>query len=151
MTGEPFVVVREPALLGGMGYPPPDTDWASLHREGFRHVVRLHPGEYDPAPLLVADFQLEDLHGGRTPGDPESERSRVLDAAKAAAGWVADGEGVIVHCVGGTGRTGTVLVCALRYLDYPLHEAIQLVRAHRPGWPESDWQEELVRDGWAAS
>lgn len=146
MSSEPFVVLREPALLGGMGYPAADTAWAALHRLGFRRVVRLHPGDYDPAPLLIADFELEDLHGGRMPSDPVSERARALEAARAAADWVSGGEGVLVHCMGGTGRTGTVLVCALRYLGRSADEAIGLVRSHRPAWPESPWQETIARD-----
>ena len=129
MTGGLFVVTREPALLGGMGYPTAETDWGTLHRQGFRRVVRLHRGDYDPAPLLVDDFELEDLHGGRIPSDPASERLVVLAAARAAADWVGCGEGVLVHCVGGTGRTGTVLVCALRYLGRPLDDAIRAVQA----------------------
>jgi hypothetical protein len=146
MTVEPFIVAPEPALLGGMAYPPRDTDWAALYELGFHRVVRLHAGNYDPAPLVASDFELEDLHGGLTPSAPEPEQARVLAAARAAAGWLAGGEGVLVHCAGGTGRTGTVLVCALRYLGRPLDEAIRAVQSHRPAWPESPWQETVARE-----
>ena len=54
-------------------------------------------------------------------------------------------EGAVVHCLGGTGRTGTVLACALQRLGWSADEAIAAVRAHRPRWPESPWQEEVVR------
>jgi len=50
-----------------------------------------------------------------------------------------------VHCVGGTGRTGTVLAGALRVLGRSADDAIAAVRGHRPGWPESAWQEQVVR------
>ena len=140
-----FVVADEPALLAGMPYPADDTDWAALHARGFRRLVRLHPGDYDAAPLLVEDVELEDLYGGRTPSDPDAERGRVLDAARRAVAHVNGGEGVLVHCVGGTGRTGTVLACALRLLGRSTDEAIAAVRAHRPRWPESPWQEQTVR------
>ncbi len=140
-----FVVADEPALLGGMAYPTEDTDWEALHRRGFRRLVRLHPGEYDAAPLEVEDVELEDLYGGRAPADAERERTRILDAARAAADYVQRGEGVLVHCVGGTGRTGTMLACALRFLGRSEDEAIRAVREHRPHWPESPWQEEVVR------
>jgi hypothetical protein len=146
VTVEPFIVAHEPAPLGGMAYPPRDADWAAVYELGFRRIVRLQAGEYDPAPLVASDFELEDLHGGLTPTDPESERARVLEAARAAAGWVAGGEGVLVHCAGGTGRTGTVLVCAMRYLGRPVDEAIQAVQSHRPCWPESPWQETVARE-----
>ena len=98
-----FVVAETPALLAGMPYPGPETDWAALHGRGFRRLVRLHAGNYDPAPLVAHDLALEDLYGGRAPTDPEAERERVWEAARLTAKLVARGEGVLVHCVGGTG------------------------------------------------
>jgi hypothetical protein len=131
--------------LAGMAFPAADFDWHELHARGFRLVVRLHPGPYDPAPLTVRDVPLEDLHGGAAPSDPVAERARVWEAARIAADAVERGEGVVVHCLGGTGRTGTVVACALRLLGRSPDEAIGTVKAHRPDWPESAWQEETVR------
>jgi hypothetical protein len=142
-----FVVADTPARLAGMAFPDPELDWTALHNLGFRHVVRLQPADYDPAPLTADDVALEDLYGGLIPRDANGERRRVWQAAQLAATYVATGEGVVVHCVGGTGRTGTVLVCALRALGHSVDEAIGAVRAQRPRWPESPWQEEVVRLG----
>jgi len=142
------VFAEQPAPLAGMGYPPDDTDWRELHERGFRLVVRLHRGDdYDPAPLSVRDIQLEDLYGGATPTDPAAEAGRIRQAALIAADAVERGDGVIVHCLGGTGRTGTVVACALRLLGRSAEESIETVQAHRPRWPESPWQEEFVRSG----
>ena len=140
-----YVVAETPALLAGMAYPEEDTDWDALHRRGFRRLVRLHPSDYDAAPLAVADIALEDLYGGRAPTDAGAERERVLEAARVAATHVRAGEGTLVHCVGGTGRTGTVLACALRLLGHSFDDAVAAVRHGRPHWPESPWQEETVR------
>ena len=140
-----FVVGEFPAPLAGMPLPADDVDWRALHRRGFRRVIRLHPTAYDPTPLAADDVVLEDLYGGRTPVDEYGERARVLEAAQLAASYVRGGEGVVVHCVGGTGRTGTVVACTLRALGWSADEAIAAVRAHRPRWPESPWQEEVVR------
>jgi hypothetical protein len=140
-----YVILETPAVLAGMAFPATDTDWAELERRGFRRVLRLHPGNYDPSPLSASEIVLEDLFGGRAPGDATMERDRVLRAARLAASCVLGGEGVVVHCVGGTGRSGTVLGCALRYLGYSASDAVELIRAHRPRWPESPWQEEVVR------
>ena len=144
---ELFVFTETPAPLAGMPYPGPDTDWQALHDRGFRLVVRLHPGDYDAAPLDVRDVTLTDLDGGVVPGDPETEAERVWEAARITAGAVERGTGVVVHCVGGTGRTGTVVACALRLLGRSADEAVATVQAHRPKWPESPWQEQLVRSG----
>ena len=142
---ELFVFTDTPALLAGMPYPGPDMDWQALHDRGFGLVVRLHPGDYDPAPLDVRDLPLTDLFGGASPDDPAAEAERVWEAARVAARAVEAGTGVVVHCAGGTGRTGTVVACALRLLGRPADEAVATVQAHRPKWPESPWQEQLVR------
>ena len=140
-----FVFTVTPALLAGMPFPPPGFDWQAVHDRGFRLVVRLHPGDYEPSPLDVRDVTLTDLYGGAIPDDPAAERERVLEAARVAADALEGGTGVVVHCVGGTGRTGTVAGCALRLLGRSADEAIAIVQAQRPKWPESPWQEQLVR------
>lgn len=142
-----FVLDETPAPLAGMAFPAPETDWAALHRAGFDRVVRLHSAEYDPAPLVAHDLPLEDLYSGVAPADAAAEERRIWDAAAFVAEAVSRGEGVVVHCVGGTGRTGTVLACALRMLGRTADEAIAAVRTHRPHWPESPWQEQVVRSG----
>ena len=147
MIASLFVVTDVPARLAGMAFPDPELDWLALRDLGFRHVVRLHAADYDPAPLIAHDVALEDLRSGLTPQDPDGERRRVWQAAQLAAGYVAGGEGVVVHCVGGTGRTGTVLACALRALGHSVDDAIGAVRAQQPRWPESPWQDEVVRLG----
>jgi hypothetical protein len=40
-----------------------------------------------------------------------------------------------------------VLACALRQLGRSADEAIATVQTHRPRWPESPWQEVVVRSG----
>jgi protein-tyrosine phosphatase len=57
----------------------------------------------------------------------------------------------VVHCVGGRGRTGTVLGCVLRELGHSPGEVVDFLdRVHKArgkaGWPESPWQGQLVRD-----
>ncbi len=106
---------------------------------------------YDPAPLrLLLPIRLQDLIGGAAPDDPVVEERRVRQAALAVLGKLRGGEGVVVHCAGGTGRTGTVLGCALRGLGYASNEVLsyldRLTKARgRQGWPESEWQATMVR------
>jgi Swiss Army Knife protein, DSP-PTPase phosphatase domain len=140
-----FVLLEAPAPLAGMAFPDPEPDWSHLYRLGFRRVVRLHPGDYDPSPLVADEIILEDLKSVREPRDPSLEHDRVVLAGRLVADSLQRGEGAVVHCLGGIGRTGTVLGCALRQLGYTADEAVAAIKAHRPRWPESPWQEEVVR------
>jgi hypothetical protein len=147
-----YWVTREPVPLAGMAYPG-RADWKSLAGEGVRHVVCLTHDEprYDPAPLSHTAIRLEDLYHGGLPRDPAAEQARVLDAADAVVAQVANGNGVVVHCMGGRGRAGTVLGAALVQLghdpddvvDY-LHQ-VHVGRGRKDGWPESPWQADAVR------
>ena len=148
-----YWVLQRPAPLAGMPYPSARTPWHDLAAAGFRHVMCLegHGPAYDPAPLIVRRrARLQDLRGGSWPRDPEQEERLIREAAQTVVSGLQAGEGVVVHCAGGTGRTGTVIGCVLRvlgvaaapvitYLDH-LHQA-----RGRPGWPESAWQAQVVR------
>ena|ERR1700675_374882 len=133
-----------------MSYPRSNV-WEPLHHAGIRHVVCLTHAEapYDPAPLSVHHAPLQDLYTRHEPDDPERER----DQARAAARFVVErldaGEGVVVHCHAGRGRTGTVIGSALVMLGHDpatvvdwLHR-VQRTRGKR-GWPEQPWQAGVV-------
>lgn len=51
---------------------------------------------------------------------------------------------VVVTCQAGQGRTGTVLACYLVYVGYTAENAIDFVRARRPGSIQNREQEEAV-------
>ncbi len=109
-------VLDEPAPLAGMRLPDPHTDFDAVAKAGFKWVVALEGrGRHDCLPLTREAFYLENLAGGRMPTDPLAEQ-KLVDAA---AGLVVDklkaGQGVVVHCWGGTGRTGTVIGRSLVY------------------------------------
>jgi len=146
-----YWVLRSPAALAGMSYPPSDLDWSEFPVLGFQHLVRLEPANRPPDPLRLAfDQRLEDLAHGGAPRDPEQEERLVLEAAGQVIELVNRGEGVVVHCHGGTGRTGTVIGCALvglgleakgvaSYLDDLMH-----LRGSWRRWPEAPWQREVL-------
>ena len=146
-----YWVSRTPVALAGMSYPG-RADWAELRTEGIGHVVCLtHDiARYDAAPCSVTSFRLQDLVSGGAPFEPERERAVVLAAAADVVTHIEGGTGVAVHCMGGRGRTGTVIGVSLVQLGHDPEAVIgylhQLaVGRGRRGWPESPWQSEVVR------
>lgn len=147
-----YWVATSPGPLAGMILPPRETPWGRLHEAGFRHVVCLCSNRplYNPAPLTwLLTEELCDLAEVALPEDPAEEERAIHFIVRTLVVKLRAGEGVIVHCAGGRGRTGTVLGCTLRELGYPTEEVVGFLDAvHRlrgkPGWPEANWQREVV-------
>jgi hypothetical protein len=83
----------------------------------------------------------------------------LTDVVYAVADELRTGRGVVVHCQGGTGRTGTVIACTFKLLGMPTDAVLQYMtevnksRQKYPGWkgwPESDWQRCQVELPWDA-
>lgn len=148
-----YVVLKEPGPLAGMSYPGPRTPWENIGEAGFSSVVCLCDFQvpYDPSPLKVLfSAELEDLHYGNYPEDPEMQEWLVRKASSIIKREIDTGQGIVVHCVGGIGRTGTVLGCVLKDFGFQVEEIltyldrINKLRGVR-GWPETKWQAEMVR------
>ena len=147
-----YSVIDDPAPLAGMPYPS-GPQWRSLHNARFRWIVCLTeenpPYSPDPLQMLFAT-RLRDLLSGGDPPDPSHEEAMIRKAVGAIVPRLLRGDGVIVHCEGGRGRAGTVLGCALIELGAAPTTVIEyLDRIHKargtPGWPEANWQADLVR------
>jgi predicted protein tyrosine phosphatase len=150
VPGDLWWVCAEPTPLAGMAYPRAGV-WDTLAERGFRHVIDLtgDAAKYDATPLVSHASQLSDLIGRRRPPDPERDEARIRVAATLVADRWSAGEGVIVHCHGGRGRTGAVIGSALVLLGHEpdavvdwLHR-VQRMRGRR-GWPEQRWQADVV-------
>jgi hypothetical protein len=149
-----WVLSAPVAPLAGMAYPAWPARWAEMHAAGFRHVICLVNDifPYVPAPLHpLHAVRLSDLYGGLLPPEPAAEQQKIRVAVALAGERLNCGEGVVVHCAGGTGRTGTVIGCILRDLGFSAAETLAyLNRLHqsrgRDGWPESGWQATVVEE-----
>ena len=146
-----YWIAREPVALAGMSYPG-RADWTLLHEHGIGHVVCLSHDEptYDPTPCTITAVRLQVLVSGGDPNDPTRESALVEEAAADVVEHLEHGIGVAVHCMGGRGRTGTVVGVALVRLGHDPDAIVEhldrLAKARgRRGWPESPWQAAVVR------
>jgi protein-tyrosine phosphatase len=123
--------------------------------------------ELDTLLLLVEDHELESAkvrgidaamdgqgiellrHPVKDMGVP-ADPAALASALEGVAARVRAGERVAVACMGGLGRTGTIVGCLLQDSGLDADAAIGLARATRPGAIETDEQETFVR-GWHAT
>ena len=146
-----YWILRGPAPLLGMARPTGTTPWNVLWKLGVRRVACLTDDmpNYDPAPLTFAcTVGLQDLYGGITPDRPEAEAEKIGVAVSSVLAGLRRDEGIVVHCAGGTGRTGTVIGAALVALGIPAADVIAHLQAVNKlrgrTWPESPWQLEFL-------
>lgn len=88
------------------------------------------------------------IEDGSTPHDPAD----VVPLIREMLAHLAAGDTVVVHCMGGLGRAGTISACVLAARGLESAEAVATVRAARQGALENETQVEFVsafRDAWA--
>jgi hypothetical protein len=150
-----YIMAKAPGALAGMSCPH-GIDWHTLYDQGFRYVVCLTDDNprYTPAPLgILFSAGMQDLIGGACPRQPEYEENCIRTAVDLIIPRLRADEGVAVHCVGGTGRTGTVVACTLKALGLSAQTVLDQMRRVNSartkypgwrGWPDSPWQSTLL-------
>ena len=80
----------------------------------------------DPAWAPTWSAELIDWPDFGLPADPETAAGHIVDAFRRAQ----NGERVEIGCIGGLGRTGTVLACMAILACVPVSQAVEWVRTN---------------------
>ena len=129
-----------PEKLAGSAIPTSleEIKWAL--NEGVKSIVTIREEALEfplPAEMKYLHVHSNDM------GVPEFDD--LVHAVDFIHTRITSNEPVMVHCLAGLGRTGTILACYLiKYKKMPADDAIQKVRNERPGSIQSFPQEEII-------
>ncbi len=140
LSGELAAMGRPGSIIGF------EREMKALLTVGIRRIISLTERPLGVGMGPLTDFQIYHLPvvDFRAPSQDIIERSvALIDEARAA------GDGILVHCYMGIGRTGTVVAAYLTTQGLTGIEAIDRVRDLRPGSIEVPEQEDAVVTYWA--
>lgn len=155
-TGALFGLTHCPGRCGGAyGERELDADLAQIEAWGatlMLTLVEAHEFARLGVPSLAAKARRQSFDWHHVPipdfGTPSDETRAAWAAARPAVAAAIDHrERILVHCAAGLGRTGTVVARLLVDLGVPPIEAINRVRAARPGAIETVAQMAFVQRG----
>ncbi len=153
---KPYRVLGGKAPLFGMPHPSVargegDLLFAALYKAGVRLVIDLVNHDSYPA---YAHADMDRKCFPVTDRGPINDQEQVVlqQAVNEACKVLNKGHGVVIHCHGGTGRTGTVIGCILSRLKKGSGDEIvawldklNKARGKNNGWPEARVQGDLVK------
>jgi atypical dual specificity phosphatase len=121
-------------LLGGRSRPGITEDareaLRDLHAQGVRHLVCLE--ETVTYPVAAAREEGLAHYHFPTPDMAPPTQNQLVDLCRTLEPGLRANEGVVLHCKGGLGRTGTALAAILVWFGDSAEAAIARVRAAKP-------------------
>jgi len=138
--------------IGGMKYPNDEMDILGLYSVGVGTVVTLTEEALDFNMDQAFPNYIRQVQRGNAPklhhipiqdfGVPSfSQIDQFVDLAKDT---IKNEKAIVVHCLAGIGRTGTMIACYLAAEGMSAKDAISLTRQKRPGSIVTPEQEEIV-------
>lgn len=141
ITGKPdnFSWIIEEKLAGSaIPTSKEEVDW--VKQEGVKSIVTIREKPLEDE--WIKDVNYLHVHSNDM-GIPEF--SDLVNSVDFIHQRIANDEPVMVHCLAGLGRTGTILACYLiKYEDMAADDAIEKVRRERHGSIQSFSQEEII-------
>jgi len=141
ITGKPdnFSWIIEEKLAGSaIPTSKEEIDW--IKQEGVKSIVTIREEPLEDE--WIKDVNYLHVHSNDM-GIPEF--SDLVNSVDFVHQRITNDEPVMVHCLAGLGRTGTILACYLiKYEDMAADDAIEKVRRERHGSIQSFSQEEII-------
>lgn len=135
-------------LLGGMSRPgfaaPLHEQATNLHEDGVRHLVCLEERRsYDIDAFRNLGIAC---HHFPVPDMAPPSFQQAIDICRRMESEIRENRGVVMHCRGGLGRTGTALACIFVWFGDSPADAIDKVRSARPMAIQSNAQVRFIHD-----
>ena len=141
ITGKPdnFSWIIEKKLAGSaIPSSKEEVDW--LKEEGVKSIVTIREEPLEEE--WLEDINYLHIHSNDM-GVPEFDD--LINSVDFLHQRITNDEPVMVHCLAGLGRTGTILACyMIKYEQMSADDAIQKVRNERHGSIQSFSQEEII-------
>ncbi len=136
--------IDEPFVLGSSN--PNDADLESLYSDGFRLVVCLldeqeQSPRYDPVRAVRFGYTRQNIPVRDFHAPSVVQLKQFVDLVRS----VGANSKVVVHCEGGTGRTGTMAAAYWIAKGLSASQAIEKIREIRPGAVETDDQKAVLK------